>query len=490
MDTLLDYGIPRCDIPYPNTKWRTIQELLLALATSPNEEQRAKFGGAITCFLHPLNFNANDEESQKLIVDFNKYLKYDGYEIVLNDDGDGYKLVATGEKTKIKLPPTPEKKKEERISFTSIEPITEEIKAAVSEALVEITSGTTKEEKYSERVEEETSRLKQPEVAERLAVVREAYKTLMAITSSFCIDPTTPSRELNTAYVELSQLVSKALSGFCGDTSDFEVFSFGEYAENNFGIPFGSLYRAELEFKSKGKKMHWDEIRPEMNAVLGKIEEVCDAANAPEILSEPKIQTTINSARLLLSQTAAERKEAAPKDAVQKMQMEITSIPELQLRNAEDTTITKGKKRIQLPKFKPTDWAKISIRFIDERNVLIIADKKEQVSADYEALGFSNDTRDKPNKAWAFLLGLAKNNGATEELPTPIPDKIKQLKKQLSDRLKVIFKNDTEPFFDPSDDHIYTIKINLVPPVAKDADTDTFGTREYLEETMTLMSDE
>ncbi len=165
--------------------------------------------------------------------------------------------------------------------------------------------------------------------------------------------------------------------------------------------------------------------------------------------------------------------------------IEITAMPELQFRNVEDNSLTKGKKRIHLPKFKPTDWSKISIRFLDEQNVLINTDKKEQVVSDYEALGFADEKRNKPNLAWMFFYGLAQNNGETEPLPTPIPDNIKQQKRQLSDRLKTIFKNDTDPFYDPTETRIYKIKINLIPPQSENEEKDKLGVREYLKETMT-----
>ncbi len=462
VDALLDYGIPRADIPYPDTKWRTLQNMFLALATSPNPEQREKFGGAITTFLHPLNFNADESVSGQLIDDFNKYLKYDGYEITVADDGDGYKLAPTAERKKIAPPvkPTEERQKSERAAAPP--------DFKVSEAILEV-SGTMyapieEAERYSEQVEYETNMLRQPKAAEHLAVVREAYKTLIAIVSSFCADPTAPSRELNTAYGELAKVVADELKDFCGDGSEFEVFSFDEYKKNNFGIPFGSLYSAELDFKKNGRRMHWDEIRPEMNAVLGRIEDVCQTAGSPEVISDPKIQEVIGDAMLHLSKIAAQRKGADAAKTEPTVKLEITKMPELQVRNLDDAPIVKGNKRLHLPKFKPTEWAKITIRFIDERNVLITADKKEQVSVDYEALGFSDEKRSKPNSAWAFLLGLARNNGETKPLPTPIPDTIKQHKLQLASRLKAIFKNDTDPFHEPTDSRTYRIKIALIPP--------------------------
>ncbi len=339
VDTLLDYGIPRADIPYPNTKWCTLRDLFVFLATSPDPEQREKFGGAITTFLHPLNFGADEKVSHNLIEDFNKYLKYDGYEITVADDGDGYQLASTHEKTKVAPPvkvPTESEQRAERVAKATPAP-SQRVPAPVVELEPPYTPAE-QEQMYSEQVEYETGILRQPKVAENLAVVREAYKTLMAITSSFCADPTEPSRELNTTYSELSKVVTNELNDYCGDTSEFEVFSFDEYKKNNFGIPFGSLYSAELDFKKKGRQLHWDEIRPEMNALLGQLEELCETANAPAVISDPKVQEVIGNAMLSLSKIAAKRKGADAADKQPTMKMEITKMPDLRLKSDLKTT--------------------------------------------------------------------------------------------------------------------------------------------------------
>lgn len=479
VNVLLDYGIARADIPYPNTKWRTLQEMFEFLGTSPNPETREKFGGAITAFLHPLNFGADEAASHALIEDFNKYLKYDGYEITAAADGDGYQLVPTKDKVKVAPPPKPLTEAEERLD--RVRRNTPHVSTPPPSPACPPTKEEIEQE-YSERVEYETGILRQPKVAEHLAVVREAYKTLSAIVSSFCADPTSPSRKLNTAYTELSKTVVKELRDFCGDFSEFEAFSLDKYKKNNFGIPFTGLYAAELEFKEKGKKLHWDEIRPEMNAVLGEIEELCDTANSPDVIANPEVQKVISDAMVLLSEIAAARKSDAPLEKT--MKMEITGMPELQVRNVEEAAIQKGKKRVHLPKFTATEWSSVNIRFFDERNVFITAGKK-QVQSDYEALGFADEKRDKPNTAWAFLLTLARNNGETNELPTPIPDTVKQQKRTLADGLKTIFKNDTDPFYDPSDTHTYKLKIALIPPPIDGVQQDELGVEEYLKETMT-----
>jgi hypothetical protein len=224
--------------------------------------------------------------------------------------------------------------------------------------------------------------------------------------------------------------------------------------------------------------MHWDEIRPEMNAVLGQIEELCQVANSPDVISEPQVQKVIGDAMLHLSEMAAKRKgtDAAVSEPI--IKMEITQMPELHVHNVDEPVITKGKKRVHLPKFKQTDWPKITIRFIDERNVVITADKK-QVPSDYEALGFTDEKRDKPNTAWAFLLTLARNNGETNELPPPIPDTVKQQKRQLAERLKAIFKNDTDPFYDPSETRTYKLKLLLIPPSMDETTQNRLGVEDY-----------
>lgn len=174
--------------------------------------------------------------------------------------------------------------------------------------------------------------------------------------------------------------------------------------------------------------------------------------------------------------------EPKAQDLVHKI--EITAMPELTVKNTEENTLIKGKKRLHLPRFQPTDWSEITIRFSDERNVLIKAGKKDQAISDFEALGFSDEKRDKPNLAWKFFYELARNNGETGQLQTPIPDNIKQQKRQLSDRLRTIFKNDTDPFYDPTDSRVYKIKIKLIPPQSDNERPDVLGIQEHIKETM------
>jgi hypothetical protein len=145
-------------------------------------------------------------------------------------------------------------------------------------------------------------------------------------------------------------------------------------------------------------------------------------------------------------------------------------------------TVVKNKKKIVLPKFPATPYEQISIRFLTEQDVLITTPKK-QLSSNYEALGFSNDKEKKPNTAWVLLSLLAKNGGEMKP-PKPIPDTLRQQKRQLADQLKLIFKNSQDPFEDYSETSSYRLKIKL-EVVSKDEAPDPLGTQEYLDETMT-----
>lgn len=143
--------------------------------------------------------------------------------------------------------------------------------------------------------------------------------------------------------------------------------------------------------------------------------------------------------------------------------------------------VIKNKKKVVLPKFPPTPWQQISIRFITDEDVLITTPKK-QLSSNYESLGFSNDKEKKPNTAWVLLSVIAKNHGEIK-VPKPIPDTLRQQKRQLADQLKLIFRNEQDPFEDVSEVNAYRLKIKL-ETFSEEKPDDPFGSQEYINETM------
>ena len=61
-----------------------------------------------------------------------------------------------------------------------------------------------------------------------------------------------------------------------------------------------------------------------------------------------------------------------PKNIPQTMKIEISKMPDLNVRNIEDNVVVKNnKKRVTLPKFPRTEWSKVLITFIGERDILL-----------------------------------------------------------------------------------------------------------------------
>ena len=149
--------------------------------------------------------------------------------------------------------------------------------------------------------------------------------------------------------------------------------------------------------------------------------------------------------------------------AQQLMKVEIVGMPVVQTKNVDENIIAKNKKTITLPRFPATDWGKVEWRFLDERNVLI-GTKNDLKPSDFQALGFENETTGKPDLTWLWLFDIAVRGGETETLSKPIPDATKQKKLKVSNLLKKLFKNDTDPFHDPADTQTYRLKIALTPP--------------------------
>lgn len=448
---LLNWGVPRQSIEYPNTKWVMIFTILANYSHSTKKEDHEILLKIIGEILHPLRYNGDKNTAQKVADDFNNYLDYDGITATYSGDDKKYYVY-----------------KGDEIGISS-----EEAQDLLNSDL------------FNQECNE-LEFLRLPENKERTATLREAYQALINIVLLFCKNPSTPTTELNNAYVECKGLITSTVL-------KLDLYNFNKvYRLSTYSLPFTTLFSAEKHCQQNGTILNWDAIRPEMYATYSDIEEIYYKAHGTSIPLEPDAKKILNDVSSLVAKTqeqdkklAAEKKSAEMVKPEHTIKMEITKMPELQIKNVEESILMKGKKRIHLPKFKSTDWLKITIRFIDKRNVLITTDKKEVAPADYESLGFSNDKSDKPNSAWMLLYTLALNNGETGPLGTPIPDTVRQHKKQLSDRLKAIFKNETEPFYDPTETNTYRIKINLIAPEEISENADKLGVQEYLDETMT-----
>jgi hypothetical protein len=436
---LEEFGLKRDVIQYPNTKWWTINEAFRYIKEN-YEDPDGHISKLIMDFLHPLQHNLNSETSERLANKVKEYLKYDNFYI--ENTGKKYLVISSDEMEEI---------------------------YSIPEEVIE-------QEKDEKKADDETIK----EETELIKTLRDNHQLLMDVVEIFCQNTKKPTKELNDSYLFLSDKIEKILQEL--NFRHYKIFLYKPFQTN--------LYSAETEWDRSDEWgniiynapiLSWDTIRPSLYKVHSEIIEILNLSEEDKgmVDEEKRIQEIIT----FVSQKRIQKENGEKKVHDKTMKIEISKMPELNIKNVDNESIVKGKKKIALPRFSATAWHKVQIRFIDENNVYITADKNT-ATADYEGLGFRNDKNGKPNTAWKFLLELAKNNGETPVISSPIPDAIKNQKRVLSDRLKTIFKNDTDPFNDFSQSKTYKIKIKLIPP-SQDIKEDKYGIRDYLDETMT-----
>ncbi len=321
------------------------------------------------------------------------------------------------------------------------------------------------------------------------------YDLNIQIIYAFFEDVQHPPLKLNYYSMELTKEVRSIATKW---HIEFDGDGRSNTLENEANIPFhfnGDLI-IEVNWRSQDpRNFNWEGLDPsgtteKMHAVRKSLKGLLKSERVDEndTKRDENIKELIEGVRRDIPEIVAEirRKQALRLSAHQPERngkVEITALPEVRVRHDEENVITKGKNRIHLPHFKPAKWPDITIRFITEREVVVTVGK-ENYGLDYEILGFADLKSDQPNKAWGFLYDLASHGGASEELPKPIPDYVKQQKKQLSDRLQAIFNNQTDPFYSVADTHMYRTRINLVPPQSVTEPSDKLGVEEYLSEVM------
>ena len=155
-----------------------------------------------------------------------------------------------------------------------------------------------------------------------------------------------------------------------------------------------------------------------------------------------------------------------------------------------DGSVRKGRQRITLPRFPRTDWVKVSITFTDDRNILL-RDNKDTKPCDFEGFGCKNQITLKPNLAWAFLRALALGNGTITISDRREREKIKKQKQTITDTLRKIFHNDTDPFeIDMHGSYTAKFHIEYLPPTERSGESDKrFADLSVVKEEMTSLGD-
>lgn len=113
--------------------------------------------------------------------------------------------------------------------------------------------------------------------------------------------------------------------------------------------------------------------------------------------------------------------------------------------STEKNILTKKKRKTTLPQFPRTDWVKVSIKFIDDSNVLL-SNSIETKPITPESIGCIDERTQKQDKTWKFFIDIARGNGTTKPSTKKEREKIKKQKQKITDILRKIFQNDTDPF--------------------------------------------
>jgi hypothetical protein len=132
----------------------------------------------------------------------------------------------------------------------------------------------------------------------------------------------------------------------------------------------------------------------------------------------------------------------------------------LNVKNTDENIISKSSgKKVTLQQFPRTDWLKVSITFLDETNILL-SDSKSTKPSSFKGMGCEDGRNGKADVNWAFLLNLAKGNGQTLSITKKQREREKKQKQKVTDILRKIFQNDTDPF-ETESGGVYKAKFNI-----------------------------
>ncbi|NCB12728.1 MAG: hypothetical protein EOM78_13980 [Erysipelotrichia bacterium] len=379
---------------------------ILKFIRRKDENADKTIAGIIEKLLHPLNYNADEEKADNIAKSIGKYLKYDNFYV--QNIGKEYLVLSDEEMTEMH------------------------------------TSSQEFNEQDKENKKNDEKKIKQNK--ENLKLLREIHQTYIDILEIFCRDTKKPTKELNDAYVFLSNKLGKDVKKLELETSYYHIYFYKPF-END-------LYSAETEWNKKGKKLSWDEIRPVLYKAHSDITKLINMNEEDIIMTDE--EKKLENITKLISEKRIQEIETAPSP----IRIEISKMPDLNIKNKENNIVVKNnKKRITLPKFPRTEWSKVSMTFIEERNILL-SDSKNTKPSSFEGLGCDDSRTGKPDDSWNFLLQLAKGNGQTLPISKKEREKRKKQKQKVTDILRNVFQNDTDPF-EIETGGVYKAKFNI-----------------------------
>jgi len=292
---LIDCGVDKELIVYPQTKWRMIYDVLSKLATSNKTKDKEILFKIVRDAIHPFMHGGDISSAKNLLNKFNNYLSYDNGCITFDREENTYKVYFV-----------PTKKERKKIMT-----------------------------RYHADVEEQEKKrfnaLCQPKNKEKISLLRKTYQTLIGVVEVFCRNFPRLSQEdiigLNKHYLTLDKSVWNIIDELQLDNT-FDAYK-------KYPRPFSNLFSAEKELNGK---ISWDVIRREMSARFGEIETLYQKVNASDILAEPDKQKQLNDVTLYLSELKEKTRKSKKDNEVKKppaTKIEITSMPKLQIKKPE-----------------------------------------------------------------------------------------------------------------------------------------------------------
>jgi len=393
---------------FEEKNWLFNLEKVFDFIKRKDEDADKTIAGIIEKLLHPLNYKADEEKVENIAQSVGRYLEYDKFYI--QNVGKEYLVLSDQEMS-------------EMHSFPEFE------------------------EKERKGKKDDEEKIKQNK--EILKTLRDTHQSFIDILEIFCRDTKKPTKELNNAYVFLSNKIKKDI-----EKVGLKTLYYGIY----FYKPFeNDLYSAETEWNKQAKKLSWDEIRPALYKTHSSVTKLLNMSEEDMIMTDE--EKKLEDITKLISEKRTEKEVSAKNKTEKTLKIEISKMPDLNVRSVENNTVVKNKKRITLPRFPRTEWSKVSITMLDDTNMLL-SDDRETKPSSFEGIGCDDGRNGKPDENWAFLLGLAKDNGQTSPISKKERESKKKQKQKITDILRKIFQNETDPF-ETETGGIYKAKFNI-----------------------------
>lgn len=264
VDFLKDQGVPPELIVYPNTKWRMVFDVLFHLSNSPDTKSHSIFLKTISAFLHPLNFNGNEQEALKAISEFNQWLKYDKIKFELTDDG---------------------------------------VKEIHPKTFGEYDLEQYDQYQYDQMREENTGEaisIIKSQLSNDLVLLKKSYQIMTSIVETALSNTSHPDDKLNDFYLKLSHLAESSKNKIFDTLKKAELGNV-IFDGHNFYKPFKNIYSIEAEMISNSPQTSAEVVMAKMNEYLGEITELCFLCSAGDVLNESNTQLLFNDISLHLT---------------------------------------------------------------------------------------------------------------------------------------------------------------------------------------------